>query len=262
MIVTRYKPLFSLSASYEMPDLGVLTDGLTVTTFDATQQKLQRLHLKAQSVKNSSTVYFEGTETPASAPVDSEPILAISTDEHFYFSITLADKERIKKLKFHSTPAIAKEIGFPLLYEGSINALNGPTIVTAREDVKWVPAVFTLVVTAAQSGSTARLLPLEIKDESNNIIDLKIQPAELNDKAVDGASAIPEFSYSVNASELRPGIYSFKAGNFNKKYLLTPGMEMINTVAIVRIIKNNFLTYKKSLADASFPKFQLLVPKV
>ena len=76
--------------------------------------------LKPKLQSNSVTVFFEGKETPPELPVTTEPAITINTDEYFYFSVNFSNKEIIKGLKFHSSDAVAKDIGFPVLY----NALH------------------------------------------------------------------------------------------------------------------------------------------
>src|SRR5215813_8623948 len=110
MIITRYKPLFSVSTSYELAATGVSSEGMVITGMQESDDSMQNFKLKPQYKKNIATVFFEGTETPADAPVTCEPTLVIDTEEYFYFGISFSDKEKIKGLKFHSTDDIAKSI--------------------------------------------------------------------------------------------------------------------------------------------------------
>lgn len=261
MIVTRYKPLFSFAVSYELAGIGITTNGVTVDASSFTLDAMTDFKLKPQFKSNIVTVFFEGKETPANAPVTCEPYIVIDKDEYFYISINFSDKERIKGLKFHSTSAIAKEIGFPVLYNALIPVLAGAATVSIREDVKIIAPMFTFTVTKAQAAITSAYATLEIRDEKNVLVDLNIPPVALNDKSIDGVSAVPEFAFSVDASALQPGIYVFKVGSFQKKFFIASQMDITNAVSVVRILKNNFLEYKKSLADNSFAKFQLLIPK-
>lgn len=205
-------------------------------------------------------VFYEGTEMPVSLPVTSEPAFEIITDEFFYFGIDITEKEKIKGLKFHSTPAVAKEIGFPLLLDASVNVLGGPAVIAGREDVKVMSPVFSFIAKAADTGIVADYATLEIRDEKNGLIDLGIPPVQINDKKIEGIAAIPEFAFSVDASKLEAGIYEFGVGNVKKKYFLTNNMDISNMVSLVRVLKNNFLEYKKNLADKTFVKFEVQIP--
>lgn len=261
MIVTRYKPLFSVSATYELASTGISAEGITVSPAAISETKMDNLKLKPQYTQNTSVIFYEGKEQPENAPLTSEPYLEIATDEYFYFNISLSDKEKIKGLKFHSTGAVAKEIGFPLLYDASINVLAGPTVINSREDVKVVSPVFTFTAKAADTGITANYASLEIRNEKTMLVDLNIPQVQRNDKQIDGVGAIPEFAFSVDASRLEAGIYEFKIGTFKKKFFLANLLDVSDTVALVRVLKNDFLEYKKSLADKTFAQFSLMIPK-
>lgn len=260
-MVTRYKPLFSFTTSYNLAGIGIISDGITLTAPAFSLGTMSDLKLKPQFKGNVAAVYFEGKEMPADAPVDCVPSIVIDTDEYFYLSIGFSDKEKIKNLKFHSTATIAKDIGFPVLYNALISVSGGATTVSIQEDVKIVTPVFTFTVTQAQTGLTSAYAALEIRDEKNALVNLNIPPALLNDKSIDGVSAIPEFAFSVDASGLEPGIYSFKAGNFIKKFFIVGDAEILDSISLVRVLKNTFLEYKTSLADTSFAEFDLLIPQ-
>jgi len=258
MIVTRYKPFFSVSVTYKLATFNVSAEGVTVKAMDKSEAKMRDLKLKAICYKNTATVYYEGIETPADLPLTSEPSLEISTKEYFYFGVDLAGKDKLKGLQFHSTPAFAKATGFPLLYDAEVS--GGTGVLTIREDIKVVAPIFTFTVIAADAGITSRYATLEIRNENNVLQDLEMQPLALNDKSIEGGSAVPEFAFSVDASKLEAGIYEFKAGSFTKKYFIASNIDVFNMVALVRVLKNNFLTYKKSLADKTFAKFELQIP--
>lgn len=260
MKLTRYKPFFSINASYVLPGIGVSTQGISVNAVDISDAKMYDLKLKPKYKENTATVFYEGTETPPGVPLTSEPAFEIVTDEYFYFGVNLSDKEKIKKLKFYSAPAVEKEIGFPLLYDASVKVLNGPAVLSPREDVKVVLPLFTFTALAADTGITAGYASLEIRDEKNVIADLGILPVQLNDKKIDGLTAKPAFAFSVDASRLEAGIYTFKVGNFSKKYFIANKIDVSNVVSLVRVLKNNFLQYKKSLADKTFTLFELQIP--
>lgn len=262
MVITRYKPLFSVTVSYELALLGVLTEGVTVEAVTGRIDRMKDLKLRPQHKKNTVTVFYEGIEKPINAPVTSEPVLAIDSEQYFYFLVGMANKERIKGLKFHATDAEAKQIGFPVLYDASIDAANGPATVTRRADIKIVSPVFTWTVLASDAGITATTASLEIRNEKNILINLNIPHAKLNDKALDGPGAQPEFAFTVDASSLDPGIYEFKTGAFSRKLFLANQMDITRSVCLVRVLKNNFLEYKKNLNDNSFAQFDLLIPKV
>ena len=262
MIVTRYKPLFSITATYEIAPTGTSAEGLLLEGAENSNKVMTDLRLKPQYKNNTATIFYEGVEKPSNLPTTSEPVLLIDSDKYFYFTLNFSHKEKIKKLKFHSTPAIQKEIGFPLLYDASMAALAGPANITAREDVKVISPVFSLVVAASLTGSTSEYANLEIRDEKNVLVDLHIPAVKLNDKAIDGPGAIPEFSFSVDASSLQPGVYEFKVGNFKKKFFLATGINISTSVSLIRVLKNNFLDYNKNLANSSCATFSLLIPKV
>ncbi|MEO6539849.1 MAG: hypothetical protein ABIN74_02615 [Ferruginibacter sp.] len=259
MKITRYKPFFSVRASYVLTGIGVSTQGISVYAVETSQAKMSDLKLKAQYKQNAVTVFYEGTETPPVLPVTSEPDLEISTPEKFYFGVSLADQLKIKRLKFHSTPAKQIEIGFPLLYDASINILAGPATVSAREDVKIISPLFTFTAPVAGTGITADHASLVIRDEANVLVNLDIPPVKVNDKTIDGPGAIPEFAFSVDASKLEAGIYEFKVGTYTRKFFLTGNIDTTGMVCLVRVIKNNFLLYKKALADKTFEKFELQI---
>lgn len=261
MNVVRYKPFFSVAVSYELAATGISAEGITVNTTNDTDDKLKNLKLKVQQKKNIATVYYEGQEKPVAAPALCEPLLTIDTEQYFYFSVRFADKEKINGLKFHSSAAVAKETGFPVLYDAAIPSLNGTAAIIVREDVKVASPVFTFTVTAAQTGLTSAYAALEIRDEKNVLVDLKIPPAAINTKSIDGPGAVPEFAFSIDASSLQPGVYELKAGAFKKKFFFPGPMNIQNAVSVIRVVKNNFLEYKKNLNDSSFAKFSLLIPK-
>jgi len=258
MIVTRYKPLFSVSATYKLATFNVSAEGVSVKAVAKSEAKMSNLKLKPIYNKNTATVYYEGIETPANLPVTSEPSLEITTTEYFYFGVDLAGKEKLKGLKFHSSAAIAKATGFPLLYDAEVS--GGTGVLTIREDIKVVAPIFTFTVIAADAGITGSHATLEIRNESNVLQYLDMKPAALNDKSIEGGSAVPEFAFSVDASKLEAGIYEFKAGSFTKKYFIASNIDVSGMVALIRVLKNNFLTYKKVLADKTFAKFELQIP--
>lgn len=257
MVVTRFKPLFSVSAKYELASIGITDEGIQVEPFLLSDALMNDLKLRSKTEKNISTVFYEGIETPADVPVTSEPLLTIDDERYFYFQLGFTDKSKIKGLKFHSSDNVAKNIGFPVLFHAAISTLNGPAVITSIEDAKMFQPVFTLAVKKTDTGSTAQYISLEIRDEKNDLVELNIPPAALNNDATNG----PEYSFSIDASLLEPGIYTFKAGNFSKKIFLTTKMDVTDAVGIVRVLKNDFLTYKKNLSDSSFAKFELTIPK-
>jgi|GEM_PF-1620063 len=260
MRTTRYKPLFSVSSSYQLTGIDVSTEGIEVVAMPLSDGRMNDLKLLPQYKNDTATIFYKGTEAPSVNPVTSEPDLEISSDEYFYFGIKMANKEKIARLKFHTTPAKATEIGFPVLYDASIKVLNGPPVVEIRDDVKLILPVFTFTAIAADTGIAADYASLEIRNEQNNLVDLNMDPVKINDKAIDGVSAVPEFAFSVDASQLEPGIYEFKVGNFKKKYFVANRMDTVGEVAVVRVLKNSFLEYKKTLADKTFAQFELLIP--
>jgi hypothetical protein len=259
MKIIRYKPFFSVSTSYVLTGIGVSTQGISVHAIEASEAKMNNLKLKAQYKQNEVTVFYQGTETPPVLPLTSEPDLQINTPEKFYFGVCLTDKLKIKRLKFHSAPAKEIEIGFPLLYEASINVLAGPTTVSVREDVKIISPVFTFTALVADTGIAAEYASLEIRDENNVLVRLNIPPVKVNDKSIDGPAAIPEFSFSVDASKLQAGIYEFKVGTYSKKFFLKGSIDTTDMVCLVCVIKNDFLLFKKTLADKTFEKFELQI---
>ncbi len=261
MIITRYKPLFSFAASYQLADIGVTADGLFMDAPAVTMNAMNDFKLKPRFKDNNVTVFFEGKETPPDAPVTSEPSVEINTDEYFYFTINFSDKEKINGLKFHSSDAVAKNIGFPVLYNALIPAVATPPGVSIQEDVKIITPVFTFTVTQAQSGLGSLYATLEITDEKNAGVNLNIPPAALNDKSIDGVSAVPEFAFSIDASNLSPGIYSFKVGNYQQKFFIANNMDVLNSVSLIRVLKNTFLGYNKNLNDDSFAEFELVIPQ-
>jgi len=256
MVITRYKALFSVAVSYELAATGVSSDGLMLAAMSPSEDAMYNFKLKPQYKENTAIIYFEGTETPVGAPVTSEPTITIDTDQYFYFGLSFSNKEKIKGLKFHSTDDVAKSIGYPVLFDALIAVSGGPATITAREDVKVINPVFTFNVTKADSGLTADDASLEIRDEKTNLVNLNIQPVRVND-----AGGVAQFTFTVDASSLQPGIYECKVGSFTKKFLLTGSMDITDTVSLIRVLKNNFLEYKKNLSDNSFAQFALQIPK-
>ena len=214
--------------------------------------------LKPKFEDNIVTVYFEGRETPTDVPVNTVPAITISTDAYFYFSLTFSDKEKIKGLKFHSTDLIAKEIGFPVFYNALIPTNAAMPEVTIQEDVKVITPVFTLNVPQIQAGISTEYAKLEIRDETNILIDLNIDAAPLVGNSINEFTG---YSFSVDASSLLPGIYNFKAGSYQKKFFIAGNIDISDSVSLVRVLKNSFLEYKTSLADVSLAEFELLIPK-
>ena len=260
MNIIRYKPIFSVSAAYTLPGIGLSTEDIQVNAVTISENKMVDLKLKAQYKQNLATVFYEGIETPAIVPVTSVPVLEITAEEYFYFGIRLFEKERIKQLRFHSTPAKARETGFPVLYNAFVNAVGAAPTITIMEDIKVVLPVLTFVALAADTGISARFAALEIRNEKNALVKLDIPPVEINDKKMDGAAAVPEFAFSVDASSLEAGIYEFKVGNFKKNFFLANKIDLSEMVGLVRVLKNNFLDYKKILADKTFVQFNIQVP--
>lgn len=258
MIVTRYKPLFSFAASYELADIGVTTDGLNVSAPVFSLNAMTDFKLKPKFEDNIATVYFEGRETPTDVPVNTVPAITISTDAYFYFSLTFSDKEKIKGLKFHSTEAIAKEIGFPVFYNALIPTNAAMPAVTIQEDLKVVAPVFTLNVPQTQAGFASAYAALEIKNEKNVPVDLNIDLAPLINNTI---TAFTGYVFSIDASALSPGIYNFKVGNYQKKFFIANNIDISDSVSLVRVLKNSFLEYKTSLEDVSLAEFELLIPK-
>lgn len=258
MIITRYKPLFSFSAFYEAGS-SVTGDDISITSPVSSLSAMDDFKLKPQFKDNAVTVFFEGRETPPDAPVNSVPAFSINTDEYFYFIISISGKEKIKSLKFHPNDEIAKEIGFPVIYNGSIPGNAMPPSVSLMDDVKVVAPVFTFPVTQVQSGLNAVYASLEIKDEENNLVNLNMQPVALS---IDPATATPQYVFNVDASSLIAGIYNLKTGNYNKKFFIANGMDIANATSLVRILKNSFLGYNTNLADNSYAAFELVVPKI
>ncbi|MBS1744750.1 MAG: hypothetical protein JST21_01125 [Bacteroidetes bacterium] len=258
MIITRYKPLFSFAAFYEAGS-AVIADDLYINATAISIEAMYNFKLKSQLCNNTVTVYFEGRETPPNVPVNSIPAFTINTEEYFYFGITITGKEKIKSLKFHPNDAIAKEIGFPVLYNGLIPGSAMPPAVSLMDDVKVVAPIFTFIATQAQSGLSTDYAALVIKDEGNNTVNLNMPPVALS---IDPISAAPQYVFNVDASLLKAGIYSLKTGNYNKKFFIANGMDIANTTSLVRILKNSFLGYNTNLADNSFAAFELVVPKI
>lgn len=260
MGLMHYKPLFVVSASYELTGIGVSTNGISVNGVRISNTKMTDLKLKPIYKENVATVFYAGIDMPLAAPVTCDPVLEIGTDEYFYFSIGFSEKEKIAGLKFHTSPAIANAIGFPLLYDASINVLGDPATLTAREDVKVCLGIFTFTAAVADTGINAGFASIEVRNEQNALVDLGIQPVMANDKSIDGINAIPEFSFSVDASKLETGIYEFKVGNFKKKYFLANQIDLSDMVSLIRVLKNNFLEYKKNISDKTFALFELQIP--
>jgi len=154
---------------------------------------------------------------------------------------------------------VAKEIGFPVLYNALIPANAAPPSVSIQEDVKIMPPVFTFIAIQSQTALTSSFANLEIKDEKNSAVGLHISPSPLS---IEGTTGDPSYVFSVDTSALIPGIYNFKVGNYEKKFFIANGMDVFNSVSLVRILKNSFLEYKTSLADSSFAAFELIIPKV
>lgn len=260
MIVTRYKPLFGISASYELTGLGVQTQGIAVNGIGVSETRLLDCKLKPQYKDNTATIFYEGVETPPVAPLTCEPSLEISTDEYFYFGIDIAGKEKLNKLKIHSSAEVAAAIGFPVLYDAKISIADGPATITAKEDVKVMLPVFTFRAVVADTGITADYANLEVTDEAGGPVDMDMQPVKANDKAIDGVDAIPEFAFSVDASALAAGIYTFTVGGFSKKYFIANGMDVAKLTGLVRVLKNEFLEYRKDLSDKDYALFELQLP--
>jgi len=261
MNTTRYKQFFSVSATYELADFGITNEGMTVYAMPVSESKMADLGLKPRSIKNTATIYYEGYEKPAEAPLTSEPYQEITTDEYFYFGVRLKNNEQIKAIKFHSSDDAARLVGFPVLYDAVVEVLNDPGVLTAREDVKIILPVFTLTVKAADANLDAAYATVAITDENNDPVNINVAPAALNDKSIEGVDAVPEYAFSIDASTLEPGIYKFTVGDFSKQYFLANRMIIDGEVSIIRVLKNNLLDYKKDLSVNDFVKFDLLIPK-
>lgn len=261
MNTTRYKQLFSVSATYELADFGITNEGVTVYTMPVSESKMTDLGLKPISIKNTTTVYYEGYEKPEVSPLTSEPYHEITTDEYFYFGVSLKNNEQLKLIKFHSSDDAARAVGFPVLYDAVVEVPNDPGVLTAREDVKIMLPVFTLKVIAADANIDAAYATVTITDENNDPVNIEVAPAPLNDKSIDGGDAVPEYSFSIDASTLETGIYTFKVGDFSKQYFLANKMIIDGEVSIIRVLKNSLLDYKKDLSVNDFVKFDLLIPK-
>ena len=260
MGLIHYKPLFAVSASYELTGIGVSAQGISVNGVGISNAKMADLKLKPIYRENVATVFYKGIDMPLAAPVTCDPVTEIDKDEYFYFGIGLSEKEKITGLKFHTSPAIAKAIGFPLLYDASIIGLGDPATIVAREDVKVCHGIFTFTAAVADTGINAQFISIEVRNEQNTLVDLGILPVKVNDKNLDGINAIPEFSFSVDASKLETGIYEFKVGNFKKKYFLANQIDLSDMVSLIRVLKNNFLEYKKNISDKTFALFELQIP--
>src|SRR6266496_2358179 len=152
MVVSRYKPFFSVGVKYELAATGISDEGVNVESMPLSNAVMNDLKLKSKTEKNVATIFYEGIETPADAPTQCEPLLPIDTDQYFYFRVNLADKEKIKGLKFHSSAAVAKNIGFPILFNAAIATLNGPAAITAAEDVKFILPLFSLSIKKSETG--------------------------------------------------------------------------------------------------------------
>ena len=256
--VTRYKPLFSVSVSYDLAGIGVTAEGVAVDVAGESLRRMAGFRLRPRLVGNAAIVFYEGTEQPPAAPATSEPSVPITTDEAFYFPVRFGDKQKVKGLKFHSTAAIAKAIGFPLLYN-AVAKPDGTSEITLLEDVKVTSGVFTHRVNKAVTGLASDFAFLEIKDEMNATVELNVSGSP---QIEEGAGAAAQFSFSVDASGLKADIYRLTVGNRTQKYFVANGMDLTDTVFIVRVLKNAALGYKKNLADATYQQFNLIVPKV
>jgi hypothetical protein len=260
-MTTRYKPLFSVSASYQQPDMTISAIGLRLNVIPISQTKMNDLSLLCLDKENTSTVYYKGLEMPVAAPLTSEPYNEIDTLEPFYFGLDFMDKALIQTLKFHSTAAIAKSISFPLLYDAAINVLNGPAVFTKREDVKVGSPVFTFTANAVATGIAGNWAAVEITDENNTIIDMKNNLAPLNDKQIDGINAVPEFAFSLDLSSQPAGVYKVKVGNVQQLFFIPNGIVIDSQTIVIRVVKNSNLTYHTTLADTAFAQFNLTIPK-
>lgn len=260
MRLTRYKPLFGISVSYELEGLGVQTQAVALYACLQSLQKMQDRKLKPRYGTNTVTVDYEGREIPAEAPVTCEPLVNIESDEFFYFSLKFLDKSAIGGLQFHSTPELAVATGFPLLYDAQVDSPGGTATVTVRDDIKVMLPLFTFTVTAADAGITTGYASLEVKDENENVVELGLQPVPLNDKSIDGVDAVPEFAFSVDASALQPGIYSFSVGNFTRRYFLAGQLNISDSTGLIRVLKNSNLEYEKAISSKQYALFELLIP--
>ena len=261
MIITRYKPLFSVSVSCQQPDLTLSSAGLVLETLPISLTQMTDLSLAPMDKGNMATVYYEGLQMPINAPLTSEPYNEIDSNQFFYFGVSFIEKGKIPALKFHSTAAIAKSIGFPLLYDAKVNSPDGSAVFTMREDVKVGTPIFTFVANAAATGVAGNWATIEIKDENNNTVPIPNNTAPLNDKQIDGVNAIPEFAFSIDMSLQPTGIYKFKVGNFEQSVFIPNNIVISNQTLIIRVLKNNNLIYHKTLADTSFTQFNLTISK-
>ena len=256
--ITRYKPLFSVSVSYDLAGIGVTTEGVTVGVAEESLKRMAGFRLRPRPVRNSVTIFYEGTELPLAAPTTSEPSVTITSDEAFYFPVSFADKQKLKGLKFHSSAVIAKATGFPVLYN-AVAKPDGTSEITLLEDVKVATSVFTHRVNKADTGLATDFAFLEITDENNAAVALNVSGSS---QIEEGIGATPLFSFSVDASGLPAGIYRLKVGNLTRNYFIANGMDLTDTVFIVRVLKNASLGYHKNLSDATYQQFNLVVPKV
>jgi len=258
VIVTRYKPFFSISVSYDLAGIGITAEGVSVNVAPESQVRMAGFRLRPRLAGNAAIIFYEGTEQPQAAPTSSEPLVTIATDEAFYFPVRFGDKQKLKKLKFHSTAAIAKTTGFPLLYNATVK-LDGTSEITLLEDVKITTGVFTHRVNKTDTGLSTDFAELDITDEKNAAVDLNIPGSP---QVEEGPEGIQQFSFSVDASALDAGIYKLKVGNLTRTYFVANGMDLTDTVFIIRVLKNAPFAYRKSLADATYQQFNLVVPKV
>lgn len=264
MKITRYKKLFVLSAVYQRKrnnnSVEETSDGVALYPSFITNKDFLGHRLKPKILGNLIEVYFEGTEFPQAAPSISKPLIELNTNKYYYFILQFSGKEKLNRLKFHSTPSLAKENGFPVLYDAQIKGAGQQPTITLCDNIKIVPPIFTFTVSKSAYADNTTHGILKITDEADKIIDLGIMPVMLNNKAADGINAVPEYSFSIDASSLQPGIYNFTAGSVSKKYFIASEIETGGVVSLIRILKNNFLEYKTSLADNSFAKFELKIP--
>lgn len=266
MKITRYKKLFTVSAVYQRRrnnnSIEETSDGVSLYPASNSTNEMFDAMLRPRFLNNLTEVYYEGIESPALNPNSSTPKLVIDTNKYFYFLLNISGKEKLKALKFHSTPALATENGFPVLYDAKIATAGTQPQVTILDDIKVCSPVFTFTVTQAQCGLASQAAMLNITDEANTPVGLNVAPAALNNKAIDGISAVPEYAFSIDASKLLDGIYTFKVGSYSKKFFITSNIEAQGAISLIRVLKNSFLEYKTSLADSSFAKFELKIPLV
>lgn len=253
-----YKPLFSITATYEIAGLGVLSEGIEVTGTTVSNRWMLHNRMRPKYDGNAVLVFYEGIEYSTN-PSISVPVVEVSSLHYIYFKLRLSNKERLQKLQVHADSTAAKIIGYPVLFDAAIKQNNGTPTVTRRDDVEVVSTSFSFIVEANAAALNTNYASLEVKDEDKKLVPTQILPAPLNDNIYNSPQPVAGYAFTIDPLKFEPGIYELKAGKLKKKIFITGDINTNDAIGVVRVHKNNFLKYNTNLPDKSHAEFKLQI---